>query len=909
LRNTTAAANPTTINNQSSGTYALTVSGGTLNASDYQFRNMNTNGLRLSGSPTISSLNGGDFALAVNGGNMITIDGGVFDQNPSKIITGTVFATSSGISAGYNVYVVSASTNAWTFSGSAGNYDGENFDFDGADTCGSVRWDDSVCLLVDQTHFRWRNDDGGEGVPASEWYNTDWGRRKRIRLTDTSGTSTVNYQAKVVITYDSDMQSNFGDLRFTDSSGTTTLNYWIESYVSSATSTVWVKIPSMPANGNADIYMYYKNVGVVSTTGTGTSTFIFFDDFENGNLSNYSGDTGAGYFTVGATFAYQGIYGLDAVGNETAKTIDGIYRTGTTIPQGSTIRWFQYVNAGQSDEPCTLFGVQSPGSNNNNYALCFDEYPADRLEIVKNVSNNDGSGTMLASTTVTWVTGWYEAKVDWRTNNTIYASVYDSNGALFATTTVTDSSYTSGGMGFSFWGQHGGWDQYTAQVYAPSVPTYTFGLEQLGGGASWRAAEDTTLSNLAVGENVRLRFSIYNSGLEVTNQNFRLQSALMDGYANCLAVPQGNFSDAATQTGGCGTSPICMATSSQFSNRASTTQLMSIQNGTTYTPGQIMEDPSNETSNMNLPQNNVAEVEYNFKLTAYATGSEYCFRTTDGGTSLDNYTINARLSLQHAPTILSFTLNGDQNIGLTESTTTVVTATGTVQDLNGYADLSFSTSTFYRSGVSGADQCVNDENNCYQIASSSCSFNSCVDTTCNFSCAASIQYFADPTDPGSAYAGQSWLPQVTITDLSGLTDSTSGFGVDVYTLHALGTFGEVDYGTLSVGSTTENFNASTTLQNTGNDTIDIDVSGTDLVATGDSITVDNQIFATSTFTYSSCTICSLLSGTSTHYEVDLLKPTSTSTPITDVLYWGLNVPTNTAGLEYFGVANFDAVSD
>ena len=904
---------PTTVQNQGSGTYMIEVSGGTFNALYYQFRNTNSDGLQLTGTPTITSLDSGDFELSVNGGTMISVSSTTIDQNASKIISGVAFATSTGITSGYNVTRVGTSSNAWTFTGHTGNYDGEAYDHDGGGLCGQIRWNDSTCLFVNQANYRWRNDDGGEGVPSSEWFDSDWDKRKRIRATETSGASLTNFQMKIVVEYDSDMQSDFGDLRFTDSGGTTTLDYWIESYISSASSTVWVKIPSITANSFADIYMYYDNVGAVTTTGVGTSTFVFFDDFEDGNISEYSGDTSSpDLFNVGTSFNYEGTYGLDAAGTESSKTTDGIYRTDTTISQGETIRFFQYVNqsAGPDDEPCTLFGVQTPGSDNNNYAVCLDAYPSDMVIISKDVYSNssENPATELATTSVTWSTGWYEVEIDWLADDTIYVTVYDTtDGSVFATTTTSDSSYSSGGMGFSYWYQNGGWDFYTSREYAASDPTYVFGLEQLDSGASWKVSENSSVPNQLTSENVRVRFGIQNTGPAITDQNFRLQYADKAAYANCLAVPYINYNDVPATSGGCGTDAACMTSSVEFSNRASTTRLLSIPNSLTYAQGQIMEDPSNETNNMGVPENDYTEVEYNFQMTFYATSSVYCFRVTDGGVSLDNYSQMAEMRMLHAPNIVSLTLNGDQNISLVEDNIKSVSATGTVVDLNGYEDLVFATSTIYRSGVGMS--CSNDLNNCYQLASSSCSFLNCSDNACDFSCTADLQYFADPTDTDSDFEGQSWLPQVTIYDSGGNSDTSSGLGVLTYTMRALSVAEGIDYGTLSVGSTTEDVNATTTIKNTGNDNIDVSLDGTDLVSAGGSITVNNQKYATSTFTYSACVICKFLTGTSTDYEIDLPKPTSTTTPSTDEVFWGIQVPTGSAGLSHQGVNTFIAKPD
>ena len=122
------------------------------------------------------------------------------------------------------------------------------------------------------------------------------------------------------------------------------------------------------------------------------------------------------------------------------------------------------------------------------------------------------------------------------------------------------------------------------------------------------------------------------------------------------------------------------------------------------------------------------------------------------------------------------------------------------------------------------------------------------------------------------------------------------------------TTGEIDYGTLGVGQDTGGINATTSLQNTGNDNIDVELEGTNLTASGSSIPVANQVFATSSFTYSGCVICTALSGAATPYEVDLVKPTDTA-PVTDVLYWGIYVPVGTGGQTHFGENTFYATGD
>lgn len=903
----------TTIANQGTGRYAFNVTGGTLNASHYQFRNTDPNGLNFSGTPSITSLDYGDLQLQVNGGSMITVTNAVVDANASKQISYISFATSSGITSGFNVKLTGTPTAAWTFLSHNGNYAGESYDSDGIDACGNIRWSDSSCLFVNQGHYRWRQDDGGVGAPNTEWYSASWSKRKKIMVSNPTASVMTNQAVKIIVDYDADMQTDFEDLRFTDSSGTTTIPYWIESSSASASSTVWVKLASIPASGSANIYMYYGNAGV-SDGGDGSSTFTFFDDFEDGNISEYSGSN-ASLFNVGTAFNHNYTYGLDAAGSTDQRTTaGGIYRTGSLIPRDSTIRFFEYMDATAEDEPCTFFGVQSSG---NNYAVCLDQYPSEKVSVMKNVTSNDGSGISIASTSVTFATGWYEVVVNWLTTNAINVSVYDSTGALFATVNTSDSSYTSGGMGFGFWFQNGGWDFYSVRPYVTAEPTYVFGAEQVSGGASWLAAEDTAVTGVSTGENLRLRFTIQNSGAPIVAEQYKLQIAQKGAALNCESVAHNTYSDVPATTGGCGGAAACMTSSTQFTDQTQISDLLSRPASMSFAQGRISEDPSIQTSALNVGTTQATEVEYNFQLTTNAVANAYCFRTAKTSASTDNYSIDnydhvAEVVLAYPPIIsnfnfpLSYITGG---ISLTEGTSTTISATGTVTDLNGYTDIVSATSSIFRSGVGGT--CTSNVNNCYPVPS--CTLSNCAGSSCTVTCSADVQYLADPTDAVSANSAEAWLANLRIQDASGLSATAQATGADMNTLYGLTvTTPPIDFGSLSIGENTGATTSISTIANTGNAPIDIDIAGTDLVGpSGPSgaIPVGQQAYATSTFNYGSCSVCQFLTGSATHLEVDLPKPTATSTTVSDDLYWGINVPVGVAAETHTGTNTFIATTD
>ena len=118
-----------------------------------------------------------------------------------------------------------------------------------------------------------------EGNGGVGWFNPDWKRRKAVTITNSEGVLS-NYQIKLTIDYDSDMQSDFDDLRFANSGGDN-LNYWIESKTDGDSAIVGVKVDSIEGNGDTTIYEYYGNEEANSAS-SGNDTFEFFDDFDDG---------------------------------------------------------------------------------------------------------------------------------------------------------------------------------------------------------------------------------------------------------------------------------------------------------------------------------------------------------------------------------------------------------------------------------------------------------------------------------------------------------------------------------------------------------------------------------------------------------------------------------------------------
>lgn len=177
----------------------------------------------------------------------------------------------------------------------------------------------------------------------------------------------------------------------------------------------------------------------------------FIDDFENGDLSNYSGDTAN--FAVQTNNVYEGTYSLEATSDGAGYTIYSMSGLNYYPQAGDTFQFQMYTtdtdNAGTGGNSLRIgfrWCVQS-SSEASFYAAMIK--PADD-DIQLRVSNS-GNLTTLASATYegsNYSGEWLRPWVSHATDGTISYDLYDSTDALIASCNATDTSFTSGGAGW-----------------------------------------------------------------------------------------------------------------------------------------------------------------------------------------------------------------------------------------------------------------------------------------------------------------------------------------------------------------------------------------------------------------------------------------------------------------------------
>jgi hypothetical protein len=251
------------------------------------------------------------------------------------------------------------------------------------------------------------------------------------------------------------MRSDCGDVRFRDSDGIIDLSYWNETACNSASTKFWVKVPSIPS-GTKTIYMYYGNSSA-SSLSNGTATFVFFDDFESGNLNKW--DTKANW------------------GDQTS-----VVQSGTYAAHALSVSNLLKRNHGLSSYTYVIeFWMRSPVTSDYFYAY-------------------NGYDTTYSANVYFWNTGyigyytttfnnictyaantWYKIKLVTNSSSNYQIYVYNADGSLRGS--VTGAAYRSYNAGQSFWFNPNNALAYVDNViirkYASPEPVTLIGAEEI----------------------------------------------------------------------------------------------------------------------------------------------------------------------------------------------------------------------------------------------------------------------------------------------------------------------------------------------------------------------------------------------------------------------------------------------
>lgn len=160
------------------------------------------------------------------------------------------------------------------------------------------------------------------------WWNASWHYYKVLTICNKmacyASNLTVGKTSGGEVNCGGHCNDNFSDVRFVRENNLTLLPYYLENYTVGAQGTFWVN------NTYNDTYilMYYGNPNCHNLS-NGNTTFLFFDDFEDGNLNKWS-STHAD-FSIQPGGAHGGNY-LEHDGTGYTATIKNwVARTNTTM--------------------------------------------------------------------------------------------------------------------------------------------------------------------------------------------------------------------------------------------------------------------------------------------------------------------------------------------------------------------------------------------------------------------------------------------------------------------------------------------------------------------------------------------------------------------------------------------------
>lgn len=213
-----------------------------------------------------------------------------------------------------------------------------------------------------------------------------------------------------------------------------------------------------------EAYQSINNINIVNGALELATTTTIVDDFEDGDLSEYSvGSTG--YYTTTTARSQNGSYALSGGSSSTSNEYVGSTSGLNAYPSpGDTFRFWLYSDSASDTQQRTYWATQGDGSATDEGSGYSVEHNSRDGSF--NLYRHD-SGGQTELDTVSYAVAddeWVEIEVRWGTDNTIEADLIEAGSVVASLGPVTDSNYTSGGIGFRYIGSTGAdeifWDYF-----------------------------------------------------------------------------------------------------------------------------------------------------------------------------------------------------------------------------------------------------------------------------------------------------------------------------------------------------------------------------------------------------------------------------------------------------------------
>jgi hypothetical protein len=223
---------------------------------------------------------------------------------------------------------------------------------------------------------------------------------------------------------------------------------------------------------------YYDYVTKEDLGGSSSPDSFVIDNFEDGGLSEYEHDpTRDGEATIVSSPTYNGSAALEIEG-ENAELIStsGL----DAYPEAGDTFSFWVRSSGGGDNLNVTWGVQD--HENRYLAKVKAETGSFYLFTTKggdSTQHDYESGLSIAQDT------WYEVEIDWATDGTQTVILYDSSGSQLSQISMTDTTWTSGGVGYDAYpssGESAYFDYVTLEGSKKSSPSYRLTVDDFEDG-------------------------------------------------------------------------------------------------------------------------------------------------------------------------------------------------------------------------------------------------------------------------------------------------------------------------------------------------------------------------------------------------------------------------------------------
>jgi len=303
-----------------------------------------------------------------------------------------------------------------------------------------------------------------------------WSYKAQVTITNSTATALVDYQVLLTLNTQSlvsagKMQSDCDDMRFLDSDDQTQLSYWIESGANTASTKVWVKVPSIPASTTKTIYFYYGNATATAAS-SGTSTFVYFDDFDT--YTGWSGDT--------SEFAITSVSGENVLYvKATATKYPGwIYRSISSItqPDGYAVHFKMKDNSATNNNPHP--GGIFASTASNTWSGMYFRSASNQIVAASVTSGTASFGTPVQTQTIG--ANWHDVEARVNTKGTLQKLLIDDTVKTSFNDWAIKNNLTGVGF-FHFAGSDGPgyYDKLRVRKYISTEPTVqvAFPIEKL----------------------------------------------------------------------------------------------------------------------------------------------------------------------------------------------------------------------------------------------------------------------------------------------------------------------------------------------------------------------------------------------------------------------------------------------